>query len=51
MDTNEVSFSLPTWRRQEIQTVVHQQDELLYAASPYNLNDFKNDKSVPLFST
>lgn len=39
-----MSFSLPTWRKQEIRMVSLHSEEEIYAATPYNLNDFRNSK-------
>lgn len=42
MERNDVSFSIPTWRREEIKLMERAEEEALYMTSPYNLNDFKN---------
>ena len=36
-----MSFLIPTWKRQEIKGLTQMQEEMLYASTPYNLNDFK----------
>lgn len=42
MERNEVSFSIPTWRNEEIKSIGLADEEALYMTSPYNLNDFKS---------
>jgi hypothetical protein len=42
MEANDVSFSIPVWRRQEIKSLSQLQEEMVYAASPYDLDDFRS---------
>jgi hypothetical protein len=36
-----VSFSVPTWKVNEIENINLKLEEEFYASTPYNLNDFK----------
>ncbi len=46
MERNDVSFSIPTWRKEEIKSMGMAEEEALYMTSPYNLNDFKNGQQT-----
>ncbi len=47
----DVSFSIPSWKINEIKNIDMKLEEQFYASTDYNLNDFKSKSKInqPIF--